>query len=51
MAEQVLIMVGVGKVVGSLSKFAGKGLAEKFGSGLVTPEMTSVGDFVGSKLI
>lgn len=51
MAEQVLMMVGVGKVVGSLSRFAGKSLAEKFGSGLVTSEMTSIGDFVGSKLI
>ncbi|MDD2916833.1 MAG: hypothetical protein PHH70_03235 [Candidatus Gracilibacteria bacterium] len=50
-AEQVLIMAGVGRIVGSASKIIGTTLAERFGTGLVRNEMASVGDFVSSKLI
>lgn len=51
LAEQVLTMVGVGKVVGAGAKLAGKQLVEKFGSGIVGQEIKSIGDFVGSKLV
>lgn len=50
-AEQVLIMTGVGRVVGSASKIIGTALAERFGTGLVRNEMASVGDFFASKLV